>query len=241
MGRAREDGFAARWSWFEETHVLPWLKARGGRSSGRAIAGALGVTWNRIFKWRNGSTPDRFELERIAELVGAPAPQHMAAWLVTGVGDRRAPAQLDDRADPRRVAEEAKPAPAAPARDRAIAALERVETAIAENEGAREALAEVRQLLETPKPVSVDEVLEVIERTRGGEAVASVLQAVKARRMNAREAAKAIEAMVRAGVAAIVVSIAAGGSNDNGQNAKIFREQLAEWAGLELERRRRAS
>lgn len=94
MPRAREPGFADRWRWFRETYCTPWLKSIGApRSSIRALAEALDEKNETLASWeRQGCTPDRLRLERIAEKVGAPDPPRMAAYLVTGVGEAPAPA-----------------------------------------------------------------------------------------------------------------------------------------------------
>lgn len=88
MPRQSEPGFSERFQWFVDTHGMPWLIKQGSkRLSLRAFAMAIGERSSTVSSWVNlGKTPDRKKLQRIAELVGAPEPEAMAAFLVTGVG-----------------------------------------------------------------------------------------------------------------------------------------------------------
>jgi transcriptional regulator with XRE-family HTH domain len=220
------------------------LRERLGYSTRVDFALALDVKLSRYSPWEaKDAAPSMAALTRAVKRLGVRGWKDLVCWLANG---EEPPAWLNDPgADPYDMRrDEPRDPPPAPALGEAPS-----EKSTPPN-GTR-----ITEIIRESKlaPPDVNQLLELVEGSVGGEAVASLLRAARDGAVTADSAGEAIAAMcaspavlaravrvlVDAGLAPLAVKVvltmdAATGYKDVPHNAKIRRESLATWAQTQL-------
>jgi transcriptional regulator with XRE-family HTH domain len=217
------------------------LRRRLGVSTQREFAERMGLIYTTYQPWEaKDSVPSMATLKQAVKRLGVTGWKDLVCWLADG--EDEPPAWLNDpAADPydMRRDEPRDPAPAPVLGEKSTPA-----------NGTR-----ITEIIRESKvaPPDVHQLLELVEGSVGGEAVASLLRAARDGAVTADSAGEAIAAMcaspavlaravrvlVDAGLAPLAVKVvltmdSATGYKDVPHNAKIRREGLAAWATTQL-------